>query len=160
MELDMSEDKKFYELFEDKTLSNVFKDIYNNATKTRNQVMGLITQLKPFVKSLDSAATIVPLIREYMEILVRNDEHLIKLTDTAVRLLKDSRVKDETTGYLSEVEKEQILKNVSDYHEYKKIENENKKTIDERVDAIKDGFLGEVEKEEIEKVEEKVEEVE
>jgi len=138
----MSEDKKFYELFPDKTLSDVYKNIYDNSTKTRNQITGLIDQLKPFVKSLDSAATIVPLIREYMEILVRNDEHLIKLADSATRLLKEGRVgTDESGGFLTEEEKEQLLKDAEDYNEYAKIETKNKKTLDEKVEEIKAELL-------------------
>ena len=143
----MPEDKKFYELFEDKTISDVYKNIYDNATKTRNQVKGLIDQIKPFVKNLESSIIIVPLIREYMEILVRNDEHLIKLADSAIRLLKDGKAGGGEGEVLTEAEKKQILENaeeyVEEYGEYKRIEDENKKSIDERVDTIKEEFLGE-----------------
>jgi hypothetical protein len=138
----MSEDKKFYELFPDKTLSDVYKNIYDNSTKTRNQITGLIDQLKPFVKSLDSAATIVPLIREYMEILVRNDEHLIKLADSATRLLKEGKVgTDESGGFLSDEEKAQILNNATEYNEYVKVTEKDKATLDERVEEIKAELL-------------------
>lgn len=155
----MSEDKKFYELFDDKTISDVYKNIYDNATKTRNQVKVLIDQIKPFVKNLESSVIIVPLIREYMEILVRNDEHLIKLADSAIRLLRDS-----TSGggseLLTENEKKQLLSTVvEEYKEYKKDEDENIKSIDEQVDAIKEELLGErVEEKEVEEVEEEGEE--
>jgi len=138
----MSDDKKFYELFPDKTLSDVYKNIYDNSTKTRNQITGLIDQLKPFVKSLDSASTIVPLIREYMEILVRNDEHLIKLADSATRLLKEGKVgTDEGGGFLSDEEKAQILNNATEYNEYAKVAEKEKVTLDERVEEIKAELL-------------------
>ena len=82
-----------------------------------------------------------------MEILVRNDEHLIKLADSAIRLLKDGKAGGGEGEVLTEAEKKQILENAEEYAEeygeYKRIEDENKKSIDERVDAIKEEFLGE-----------------
>ena len=144
----MSDDKKFYELFPDKTISDIYKNIYDNATKTRKQTEGLIDQLKPFVKSIETATVIVPLIREYMEILVRNDEHLIKLADSGTRLLKEGKIgTDESGGFLSEEEKTQLLSDAKDYEDYVKIEEKKKRTLDERVDEIKSEIMETVEEE-------------
>lgn len=138
----MSDDKKFYELFTDKTISDVYKNIYDNAVKTRSQITGLIDQLKPFVKSLDSVVTIVPLIGSYMEILIRSDEHLIKLADSAIRLIKEGKIgTDESGGFLSDEEKKQILKDVQDYNEYAEIAKKEKATIDQQVEEIKTELL-------------------
>lgn len=135
-------DKKFYELFEDKNISNVFKDIYDNSIKTRNQIMGLVQQLKGFVTNVETAVVVVPLIREYMEILVRNDEHLIKLADSAIRLLKEGNsLENDGRGILSDEEKRQLLNETKEYEEAKKTEDEKKKTIDEKVEEIKKDLL-------------------
>jgi len=88
----MSEEKKNFEIFKGKTLSGLFKDIYENSTTTKAQVNGLIEQLKGFIKTIDTAAVIVPLIREYMEVAVRSDEHLVRMADIVQRMLKVDRV--------------------------------------------------------------------
>jgi esterase/lipase len=138
----MSEDRKYYELFDDKSISDVFKDIYKNAANTRSNAKGMIDQMKPFVKNIESAVVIGPLIREYMEIVIRSDEHLIKLADSAIRLIKEGKIAStEGPGFLSEKEKKQLLEDVEDYEKYKKVEDKNKKTLDERVEAIKEELL-------------------
>ena len=70
----MSLDK---EIFKGKTLSDLFGEIYDNSKETKGQVKGLIGELKPLIENIGDATLIVPMIKEYMEIGVRNDEHLI-----------------------------------------------------------------------------------
>ena len=72
----MSLDK---EIFSGKTLSDLFSEIHDNSTNTRVQVKALIGELKPLVENVGDATLIVPMIKEYMEIGVKNDEQLIKL---------------------------------------------------------------------------------
>jgi len=79
----MSLDKK---VFKDKSLSDLFGEIYDNSKKTRGQVGGLIDQLKVLMTSITDANILVPLIKEYLEIGVKNDEHLIKLATIIQRL--------------------------------------------------------------------------
>ena len=73
-------------IFRDKTLSDIFGEIYDNSTATRSQVRGLIGELKPLIENIGDATLIVPMIKEYMEIGVKNDEHLIKLATVVQRL--------------------------------------------------------------------------
>ena len=72
----MSLDK---EIFDGKTLSDLFSEIHGNSTSTRAQVKALIGELKPLIENIGDATLIVPMIKEYMEIGVKNDEQLIKL---------------------------------------------------------------------------------
>ena len=73
-------------IFRDKTLSDIFGEIYDNSTATRAQVRGLIGELKPLIENIGDATLIVPMIKEYMEIGVKNDEHLIKLATVVQRI--------------------------------------------------------------------------
>tara|TARA_X000001316_G_scaffold3851_1_gene786 strand:- start:100 stop:468 length:369 start_codon:yes stop_codon:yes gene_type:complete len=73
-------------IFRDKTLSDLFGEIYDNSTSTRSQVKGLISELKPLIENIGDATLIVPMIKEYMEIGVKNDEHLIKLATVIQRI--------------------------------------------------------------------------
>ena len=74
------------EIFKGKTLSDLFEEIYNNSKETKSQVKGLIGELKPLIENIGDATLLVPMIKEYMEIGVKNDEHLIKLAQVIQRL--------------------------------------------------------------------------
>lgn len=79
----MSLDK---EIFNGKTLSDLFSEIYDNSKETKSQVKGLIGELKPLIENIGDATLLVPMIKEYMEIGVKNDEHLIKLAQVIQRI--------------------------------------------------------------------------
>lgn len=74
------------EIFKGKTLSDLFEEIYSNSKETKSQVKGLIGELKPLIENVGDATLLVPMIKEYMEIGVKNDEHLIKLAQVIQRL--------------------------------------------------------------------------
>ena len=74
------------EIFKGKSLSDLFGEIYDNSKETKSQVKALIGELKPLIENIGDATLIVPMIKEYMEISVKNDEHLIKLAQVIQRL--------------------------------------------------------------------------
>ena len=80
----MSLDK---EIFKGKTLSDLFGEIYDNSKDTRSQVQGLIRELKPLIENIGDATLIVPMIKEYMEIGVKNDDALIKMATIVQRIV-------------------------------------------------------------------------
>jgi hypothetical protein len=69
------------------SLADVFKEIHVNQKEKNRQIDNLIQQLSPLVKSINDASVIVPLIKEYLEVGVKNDEQLIKMTAVVQRLL-------------------------------------------------------------------------
>jgi hypothetical protein len=100
------------EIFKGKSFSDLMKDIYSNSTKKDRQINMLIGELRPLIKNIGDATVIVPLIKEYLEVGVKNDEHLVKLAAVVQRLVStNSRVQAETgnTWILSEEEKKQLM---------------------------------------------------
>jgi len=100
------------EIFKGKSFSELMKDIYQNSSKKDRQINLLIAELKPLIKNIGDATVIVPLIKEYLEISVKNDEALVKLAAVVQRLIStNSRVQAETgnSWMLSEEEKKQLL---------------------------------------------------
>ncbi len=97
-------------LFDDKKFSDLMKDIYDNTKKKEEQITGLINQLKPMIRNMTDASMMVPLIKEYLEVSVKNDDNLVKLTAIVQRLLVSS-AKNNTAddGMLSEAEKQQLM---------------------------------------------------
>ena len=90
----MSLDK---EIFKGKTLSDLFGEIYDNSKETKVQVKSLIQELKPLIENIGDATLIVPMIKEYMEIGVKNDEHLIKLA-TVIQRIESAQAKGDSSG--------------------------------------------------------------
>lgn len=82
-------------IFGKKTVSNVLEEIYNNSKKKDNQISALIGELKPLIENIGDATLVVPMIKEYMEIGVKNDEHLIKML-AIVQRLESAQAKGET----------------------------------------------------------------
>ncbi len=73
-------------IFDDKTLSDLFKEIYTNSRKKDSQINAMVGELKTLIEGIDDATLVVPMIKEYMEIAVKNDEHLIKLAQIVQRI--------------------------------------------------------------------------
>ena len=67
------------EIFKGKTLSNLFSEIYQNSRKKDEQINTLIGQLKGLIKNMTDATVIVPLIKDYIDASLKNDDHLIKM---------------------------------------------------------------------------------
>ena len=100
-----------YEIFEGKTLSDVFKDIYDNSKTNKQQLEVLMKEVVGFIKDGDTAVQIIPMLKEYLEINVKNDEHLVKLATIVQRITAaEKRVSDSGDEFgLSEAEKEQLM---------------------------------------------------
>ena len=94
-------------IFKKKKFSNILSEIYDNQKRKEAQITGLISELKPLINDIGDATLIVPLIKEYMEIGVRNDEQLIKMATIVQRALNNSG-SDDALG-ITEAEKEELM---------------------------------------------------
>jgi hypothetical protein len=94
-------------VFGKKKFSNILEEIYNNQKKKETQISGLISELKPLIKDLGDATLIVPLIKEYMEIGIKNDEQLIKMATIIQRALNNSSSGDDSG--ITDEEKAQLM---------------------------------------------------
>ena len=94
-------------IFGKKKFSDLLEEIYNNQKRREAQVTALISELKPMVSDIGDATLIVPLIKEYMEIGVKNDDALIKMATLVQRALNNNS-EDGGLG-ISDEEKAQLL---------------------------------------------------
>ena len=104
-------------VFGDKKFSDILSEIYENQTTKKVQISSLISELKPLIQEIGDATLIVPLIKEYMEIGVKNDDALIKMATIIQRVVNNSGddgglgiTDDEKDALLAEMEKLQIKK--------------------------------------------------
>ena len=61
-----------FEVFEGKTLSDVFKDIYKNSENNKQQIEVLMKDLLKFVTDTASAVALVPILKDYLDVAVKN----------------------------------------------------------------------------------------
>jgi len=94
-------------IFGKKKFGDLLEEIYNNQKRREAQVTALISELKPMVSDIGDATLIVPLIKEYMEIGVKNDDALIKMATLVQRALNNTN-EDGSLG-ISDEEKQQLL---------------------------------------------------
>ena len=94
-------------LFDDKSFSDLLKEIHGNQRKKAKQLAQLIAELRPLVQSLGDATVVVPLIKEYMEISVKNDDALLKMA-AIVQRLSTGNANSGDGGLLTEEEMAQL----------------------------------------------------
>lgn len=98
-----------FKVFEGKSLSDVFKDIYDNSTTNKKQLDILIKEIVGFIKDGDTAVQLIPAVKEYLEIKVKNDEQLVKMASIVQRLVSSENKGSEDEFGLSDREKEQLV---------------------------------------------------
>ena len=85
-------------------------DVYHNSKKKDRQINQLIAQLQPLIKNASDATIIVPLIKEYLDVAVKNDDHLVKLTAIVQRYISTKQTISGADSLLSDEEKQQLLR--------------------------------------------------
>ena len=104
-----------YEIFEGKSLSDLFKDIYDNTERNKTQLEVLMKEVTSFIKDGDTAVQIIPMLKEYLEINVKNDDQLVKVAAIVQRIIaSESKGRSEEEFGLSDAEKEQLLGAIED----------------------------------------------
>ena len=97
------------EIFEGKSFQDLTKDIYKNTTDRKLQIDLLIQEIHGFIQTIDDVVMVAPIIKEYMDVAVKNDEHLVKLAGVIQRIIAKSSGGDEESFLLSESEKEDLI---------------------------------------------------
>jgi len=104
-----------YEIFEGKSLSDLFEDIYTNTQENKKQLEVLMKEVVGFIKDGDTAVQIIPMLKEYLEINVKNDEQLVKIAAIVQRIIaSEAKGGSEDEFGLSDKEKEQLMSAVED----------------------------------------------
>ena len=97
------------EIFEGKSFEDLTHDIYKNTSDRRKQIDLLISEIHGFITTIDDVVMVAPIIKEYMDIAVKNDEHLVKLASVIQRIISKSSSSSEESFLLSDAEKEDLI---------------------------------------------------
>jgi len=128
---------KDYEIFKGKNLSDLFQEIHQNSEVKRVQIDSMLQHLTSMITNPDDAVQLVPVIKDYMEVAVKNDEQLIKIAGIVGRILQAEMKGVNDEGILTDMEKEQLMKALEDevnsiQAESDKIKNQ-KKNVDSKI---------------------------
>ena len=107
----MAED---FEIYPGKTFGGLCKDIVKNSEEKKQQIDILITDLREMIKTIENAVMVVPLLKEYYDIGIRNDEQLVKLAAIVQRLVAGKMGPDGEGGniLLTDEEKKQLMSSI------------------------------------------------
>ena len=130
------------ELFKGTTFADLMSDVYHNSKKKDRQMNQLIASLQPLIKNASDATVVIPLIKDILDVSIKNDDHLVKLTAIVQRYISTKQTISGSDGLLSDEEKMQLLRvaeqtlssELSD--ELDNIE-QDEKIFKERIDAVK-----------------------
>ena len=123
------------EIFKGKTFQDLTQDIYENSQKKKLQIDLLIQEIHGFIQTIDDVVMVAPIIKEYMDVSIKNDEHLVKLAGVLQRIISKSSGANEESMLLSESEKDELMSTLQDtvtdlQNESDRLDNIKNKTID------------------------------
>jgi hypothetical protein len=99
-------------IFDGKSISDMFSDVYRNTNSKREQINSFIANMVKLIRTPEDAAVIGPIIKDFLEVNVKNDEHIVRLVQIAQRLVTVNGKTSSSDMALTEEEKAQILKNI------------------------------------------------
>tara|TARA_R110001592_G_scaffold266836_1_gene532666 strand:- start:16895 stop:17329 length:435 start_codon:yes stop_codon:yes gene_type:complete len=99
-----------FELFKGTNFSDLMRDIYHNSKKKSRQIDSLIKNLEPMIKNTGDATVVVPMIKDYLEVSVKNDDALVKLAAVVQRIISANSKDDDSNEYgLTDEERARLL---------------------------------------------------
>jgi len=103
-----------FQIYDGKTFEELCKDIVCNQNQRKDQIELLISDLKPLIKTVNDAMAVVPLIKQYIDSGISNDEHLVRLATVIQRLVSSKSESEGGNGsaFLTDEEKNQLLKDI------------------------------------------------
>ena len=101
-------------IFGDKNFSDLSKEIYENNKLKKTQIDLLIQEVHGYIQGIEDIAIVGPIIKELMDVGIKNDDNLVKLATLYQRIMSKHTVDDSDVGLLSEEEKEQLMASLED----------------------------------------------
>ena len=104
-----------FEIYKGKSFAALCKEIVVNQNEKKDQLDILISELRSLIKGVNDAIVVVPLIKDYLDVGVRNDDQLVKLAAIIQRILsKQNEGAEDGAGsfQITDDERKELLKEV------------------------------------------------
>lgn len=128
-------------IYDDKTLQDLLRDVDSLAGSRRGKIVDLIDALRKFMSTPEDAATFAPMIKDYLDVWIKNDEQLLKMGTIVQRIMTAESNAGGAGGLedlLSDAEKERLMADaVSDLkHDVEEVEDKLNSLTDATVAAV------------------------
>jgi len=125
-----------FELFPGKNLGGLFKDIYDNQQTKKLRISELIAEMRKLIRHSGDMVVMGPIIRDLIDSSIKNDDSLVKMAAIAQRIIGAQHKAEGDAGFLSNEEKEQLLRELEEtVHE---VADEQDIKVDELTNEIEE----------------------
>lgn len=127
-------------IFDDVSLSDIIKKIYENSDDKSKTIDGILEKVSNLLKGVTDASMLLPLLKEILDVSVKNDEQLVKIAGIIQRLLQvDGKGggPDGNFNLLPESEKLQLLEEHRDDIDVNEVDKQLK-DLDDKVKSAKE----------------------
>ena len=104
-------------IFGDKNFSDLSQEIYENNKLKKTQIDLLIQEVHGYIQGIEDIAIVGPIIKELMDVGIKNDDNLVKLATLYQRIMSKQPIDESDVGLLSDEEKEQLMASLEDVAE-------------------------------------------
>jgi len=125
----MSNNFQDVQIFGKTSLSDLFKQIHKNNKDIDSQINGLILTMQPFVNNAGSAVMLMPIVKDLIDVNVKNNDQLVRMAAIAQRAANS--VSKESESFIDQDEIAQIL------NEQKVLEFESNKLLEQKQELVK-----------------------
>ena len=106
--------EKDFKIFGDKNFSDLSEEIYENSKLKKTQIDLLVQEVHGYIQGIEDIAIVGPILKELMDVGVKNDDNLLKLATVIQRIMNKQADITEETSLLSEDEKEELMSALED----------------------------------------------
>ena len=102
------------EIFDGKSFGDLMQEIHQNSLEKKTQIDLMIQEIVSMIKTSNDAVQLAPMVKDYMEVAVKNDEQLVKMATIVQRIINTESKGSENEYQLSDDEKKQLLGGIED----------------------------------------------
>lgn len=131
------------EIFKGTSFADLMSDVYHNSKKKDRQMNQLIASLQPLIRNASDATVVMPLIKDILDVSIKNDDHIVKLTAIVQRYISTTQTISGADSLLSDDEKQQLIRMAESTltheleDELETIQQQDKNSIENRVTEVK-----------------------
>ena len=107
--------EKDFKIFGDKNFSDLSQEIYENSKLKKTQIELLVQEVHGYIQGIEDIAIVGPILKELLDVGVKNDDNLLKLATVIQRIMSKHQVTDDSdVSLLSDDEKEELMNSLED----------------------------------------------
>ena len=127
--------EKDFKIFGDKNFSDLSQEIYENSKLKKTQIELLVQEVHGYIQGIEDIAIVGPILKELLDVGVKNDDNLLKLATVFQRIMMKSGKDESDIGLLSDDEKQQLMDSLEDA-----ASDIQKKQDETSIDKIRDKY--------------------